>query len=385
MAIYVHSVDRRWWSDLGLAAVLTTAAQAQIRTGHLDHPLAAALTTGALTGGLALRRRFPVVVGGMALTILSLHLLVVGDVESASLAVLIAIMVATFSLGAYGAPREAVSVGLAGLVSLAAVAVVKSKPVGDLLFVAVIMFTPWLAGLELHRRGRRLTQLERHAADLDQQAEQRARAAVGEERTRIARELHDVVAHAMSVIVVQAGAERHVLPDEQAATRAVLETIERTGRQALGEMRRLLGMMRSEDNELALAPQPSLDHLPDLCEQVRAAGLPVELEVSGAVGPIPPGIDVSAYRIVQEALTNALKHAGPARARVRVCYQPQHLAIEIDDDGRGAHGAAHDVGHGLVGMRERVTVYGGELEAGNRSEGSGYAIRVRLPFNQASG
>jgi signal transduction histidine kinase len=260
-----------------------------------------------------------------------------------------------------------------------AIVATKGKPVGDAVFVAIVLFAPWLLGLELHRRAFRVRELVEQAETLGQQAEQRARRAVEEERARIGRELHDVVAHAMSVIVVQAGAERHVLPPEQESTRAVLETIERTGRQALGEMRRLVGMMRSADNLLALAPQPSVTYLLELCDQVRAAGLPVHLEITGDPVQLPPGVDVSAYRIVQEALTNALKHAGPARALVRVSYLPHDLDIEIIDDGRGALSKAPAEGHGLAGMRERVALYGGDLRAGNQASG-GYAIHVRLPL-----
>ncbi len=375
----VCRVTRRGWLDLGIAVALTAASQAEIWTGDLHHVVAAALTTAAVTLGLAGRRRHPAVVGGLALTVLCLHQLVIGDVEHESAFAVLALVVATFSLGAYARSRTAMVVGAAGVLAFALIAVTKAKPIGDVTFVAVVLFAPWVAGLELHRRGRRVLQLEEQARDLGEQAEQRARAAVDEERARIARELHDVVAHAMSVIVVQAGAERHVLPAEAESTRAVLETIERTGRQGLGEMRRLLGMMRSDDTQLALAPQPSLTYLPDLCEQMTAAGLPVELDIAGNPVPLAPGVDVSAYRIVQEALTNALKHAGPARARVRVTYRDADIDIEIADDGRGAAAPPNGSGHGLVGMRERASVYGGELHTGNRAAG-GYAVRVRLPM-----
>jgi signal transduction histidine kinase len=374
-------VTRGRWLDFGVAVGLTVTSQAEIWTAHLRHPIAAAGTTAGVTLALTGRRRWPALVGGLALTVLCLHQLVIGDVEHASAFTVVAIVVATFSLGAHARGRTAFAVGAVGAVGFAVVSAVKGKPIGDFVFVAVVLFAPWLAGLELHRRARRVRQLEAHATDLGQQAERRAHAAVEEERARIARELHDVVAHAMSVIVVQAGAERHVLPAEQESTRVVLETIERTGRQALGEMRRLLGMMRSDDAGLALAPQPSLTYLPDLCQQVRTAGLPVELEVVGPPVPLPPGVDVSAYRIVQEALTNALKHAGPAQARVRVTYRDADLDIEIADDGHGALTTTTPMaGQGLVGMRERVSVYGGELHTGNRDNG-GYAVRVRLPLS----
>jgi signal transduction histidine kinase len=261
-----------------------------------------------------------------------------------------------------------------------AVSVAKGKSIGDLVFVSVVLFAPFVGGSLLHARREHERDLERRAAALERDGVRRAQEAVEAERSRIARELHDVVAHAMSVIVVQAGAERHVLAPEQESTRAVLEAIEHTSRQALGEMRRLLGMMRDTDQVLTLAPQPSLIHLPDLCQQMRSAGLPVALDMDGDLTDLPPGVDVSAYRIVQEALTNALKHAGPASARVVVRQRPGTLEVEVVDDGIGANGADSG-GHGLVGMRERVTVYGGRLETGNRPSG-GYAVRVHLPLGE---
>jgi signal transduction histidine kinase len=182
-------------------------------------------------------------------------------------------------------------------------------------------------------------------------------------------------------MVVQAGAERLALGPGQESTRETLVSIEKTGRQALSEMRRLLGMLRKEDEELALAPMPSLDHLDSLVSHVRQAGLPVELRVEGTRQTLPAGVDISAYRIVQEALTNALRHAGPARARVVVRYGEAEVEVEVADDGRGPQ-EANGSGHGLVGMRERVALYGGELNAGLR-EGGGYAVHARLPFDRA--
>jgi signal transduction histidine kinase len=204
-----------------------------------------------------------------------------------------------------------------------------------------------------------------------------AREAIVEERARIARELHDVIAHNVSMMVVQAGAERRVLDDEQAATREVLETIEQIGRAALTEMRRLVGMLRTDAPD-TLAPQPGLDDVPALVTQIREAGLPVELSIEGERRALPAGIELSAYRIVQEALTNTLKHAGRAHAQVCVRYGPDSLELEIVDDGSAGSERASGGGHGLVGMRERVALYGGRLDAGRRDEG-GYAVHVLLP------
>jgi signal transduction histidine kinase len=216
----------------------------------------------------------------------------------------------------------------------------------------------------------------------ERERDQRARQAVVEERGRIARELHDVVSHAMSTIIVQAGAERLVLQESQRSTREVLAGIESTGRQAMAEMRRLLGVLRDGDVELALAPQPGLAQLDPLLEQVRSAGLPVDVLVEGTPIDLPAGVDVSAFRIVQEGLTNALRHAGAAHASVVVRYRPGEVEVEVCDDGRG--GPAGEAGHGLIGMRERVALFGGELRAGPRPQG-GFAVRARLPVEDGAG
>ena len=200
-----------------------------------------------------------------------------------------------------------------------------------------------------------------------------------DERARIARELHDVVAHGVSVMVVQAGAARSTLSAEErdVGVRAHLESIEGSGRQALSEMRRLLAMLR-EDDELALEPLPGIDQLDALVVAAREASLPVAVQIGGDPQPLPPGIGLTAYRIVQEALTNAIKHAGPASAQVTVRYCPDRLELEVVDDGVGDTGA-NGTGHGLIGMRERTALYGGELHLGSRADG-GYAVRLRLPI-----
>jgi signal transduction histidine kinase len=243
---------------------------------------------------------------------------------------------------------------------------------------------PWIGGRALRSRQLRAEALEDRAAALQRESEERARAAVAEERLRIARELHDVVGHSLGVIVVQAGAERATLAEGQASTRDTLVAIERTGREALSEMRRLLDLMRRDDEQVALAPQPSLTHLDELVEKLRAAGLPVELRFEGKPVSLPPGIDLSAYRIVQEALTNALKHAGPARARVTVRYIQDALELEIADDGPGPGDDSDGGGHGLAGMGERVALYGGTLRTGTRP-GGGYAVSARLPLEVPRG
>jgi signal transduction histidine kinase len=234
----------------------------------------------------------------------------------------------------------------------------------DLTFFVIFMGGPLALGRFMRNRRAR----ERAQAD----------AAVADERVRIARELHDVVSHAISVIVLQARGARRMLTVDPGETRTALDTIERTSEQALAEMRRLLGILRSADDGVALAPQPSLRHLDDLAGEIRASGLPVEVTVDGDARDLPPGVDVSAYRIVQEALTNALKHAGPAHAHVHVRYGDEAVELEVTDDGAGT-GNGGGSGYGLAGMRERVTVYGGDIEAG-AAPGGGYRLRARLPL-----
>jgi signal transduction histidine kinase len=217
----------------------------------------------------------------------------------------------------------------------------------------------------------------RQAEERARRLEEESRAAVAEERSRITRELHDVLAHSVSVMTVQASAVRRLLLPEQEREREALMTVEETGRQALAEMRRLVGIMRDEAEPAARAPQPGLGTLPELVEQVRQSGLPVELTVEGTPVKLPAGVDLSAYRIVQEALTNTLKHAGPAHAWVAVRYAGEDVEIEVANDGK-TNGENDGGGHGLVGMRERVALCGGELQSGPRP-GGGFRIAARLP------
>jgi signal transduction histidine kinase len=231
----------------------------------------------------------------------------------------------------------------------------------------------WVLGDNV-RRQREQAQLAMRLAAAE---EERSRHAVADERVRIARDLHDVVAHTLSVIVLQAGAGRRIAPQQPERAALVLGGIEALGREALGDMRRLVGMLRTSP-ERHHEPQPTLEWLPELADRVRSAGLDVDLRSEGEARPLPPGVDLSAYRIVQEALTNTLRHAGAARAEVVVRYGGAGVEVEVTDDGRGpgANGAAG--GNGLTGMRERVGMFGGELEVGAR-EGGGFRVRAMLP------
>src|SRR5919204_999937 len=223
----------------------------------------------------------------------------------------------------------------------------------------------------------RAAELEEHVARSEARREAEARSAVAEERARIARELHDVVGHSVSVMTVQASGVRRLLRPEQEREREALLIVERTGREALAEMRRMVGVLRRPEEAPALAPQPSLEHLDRLIEQARDAGLAVELKIEGEAVQLPAGIDLTAYRLVQEGLTNALKHARATRAEVLVSYGDGAIEVTVTDNGNGV-GNGDGGGHGLVGMRERVSVYGGDLDAGPQP-GGGYRLRARLP------
>jgi signal transduction histidine kinase len=240
--------------------------------------------------------------------------------------------------------------------------------------VASLVGVPMLFGrIEFNRRRRAREAVERAAHD-----------GVSEERARIARELHDVVAHSMGVMVVQAGAARLVADKDPVAAAAAMTQIEQTGRAGLAEMRRLLGILEHDDGAAPLVPQPGLEQLDDLLETMRATGLHVEAIVEGTPHPLAPGTDLTAYRVVQEALTNTLKHGGRARAQVLIRYDDDHLEIEIADDGRGPPTQGPPTsGLGLIGMRERVGLFGGSLEAGARPEG-GFIVRASIPLTEAT-
>jgi signal transduction histidine kinase len=233
-------------------------------------------------------------------------------------------------------------------------------------------------------RNRRLygEQLEARASALERERNEETRRALAEERLRIAQELHDVVAHSMGVIAVQAGVGAHVIDSEPGEAKKALEAISQTSRSALVEIRRLLGVLR-EDQGVSYVPAPGLADLPRLLRDVASAGLHAEVRVDGTTMELPPGVDFTAYRIVQEALTNVLKHAGRATATVRIGYEDTALRLEILDDGRAVNGRAAPGGHGLVGMRERVGVYGGTFEAGPRT-GGGFRVAVRLPYGETA-
>ncbi|HET6938834.1 MAG TPA: histidine kinase [Nocardioides sp.] len=357
--------------DQALAAVLAGLYAAEVLlTDEVEHHHGSAALVGvAFAATLAVRRTLPLLPLLAAAVVIQLgHTVLPGLAEGG--AFMVALLVSIFSAGSYLTGRQLVLAGVlvAGLVPLAALDPRQPPQVGDWVFFVVFAGTPFVAGILFRRRRERDEQMAALAED-----------AVANERARIARELHDVVAHAISVVVVQARGGRRQLGPEDEVARSAFDAIEHAGEQALVEMRRLLALLRESDDHLTgLAPQAGLGRLDALAGEMTASGLPVQVRREGDPVELPPGIDLSAYRIVQEALTNTLKHAGPARAEVVVRYLPGELELEVSDDGDGT-GVGGGSGRGLAGVRERVDVYGGLLDAGRRPQG-GFLVRARLPL-----
>ena len=253
-------------------------------------------------------------------------------------------------------------------------------------FSIPIFGVAWLIGQGLRWWEANSAALREHIDDLSATEQARAASAVADERARIARELHDVVAHSISVMVVQAGSARLRLRTDPSASELALHSVEQAGRQALAEMRRMLGVLRTDDQGLSLNPQPSLRGLEHLLDQMRGAGLTIEARTDGVPVPLPPGLDLSAYRIIQEALTNALKHAGHTSTMVRVGYQPDRLLLDITNhpgaEQPGGINGKHQAngGHGIIGMRERAALFGGTMKA-EPEPGGGYRVHAALPLS----
>jgi signal transduction histidine kinase len=330
---------------------------------------------------LLARRRFPFAAPAATLLVAVALSYVDGRLVVSTLGTSAAGLAATFLLGNLDDSVRAWT-GLA--IAAGGVAVIVSNDpqhgVGDLVGFPILFGLAWLTGFALRDRVVRADVAEERAARLEQQREADALRAVVEERTRIARELHDIIGHSVSVMTVQASGVRRLLRPEQEQEREALLAVEQTGREALAEMRRVVGALRDPEEGPALAPRPSLSRVDKLVAQARETGLPVDLQIEGEPVPLPAGVDLTAYRLVQEGLTNAIKHAAARHAEVRVRYG-DYVEIEVCDDGRGTDArdsASSGGGHGLVGMRERVSIYGGELEAGPRAEG-GFRLRARLP------
>jgi signal transduction histidine kinase len=391
-----HLGRLRWnqdYADVALALVLTALA---VSTAVRDHYRLDAISISLLilqTLPIALRRRNPMrilIITGSAITLYSLLGYLgpngVGDSNGAY-----GVVVAFYTVAANEPRRRALvaAAATAGcvLASFAAYAAFDSISgwTANLSVTYISFGLAWVIGDNLRVRRAYTAQLEERAVQLEHEREERATQAVAQERARIARELHDVVAHHVSVMVVQAAGARRVIEKDPALARDALQAVEQAGRTALDEMRRMLEVLRAD--EAGVGPQPGLADLDRLVAQVRETGLPVELTFEGMDHrPLPAGMDLAAYRIVQEALTNAVKHAGKATARVTVRHEPDALDIQVTDDGRGAAApllaGAVEGGHGLIGMRERVALYDGALETGPVFPG-GYRVHARFPLEPA--
>ena len=376
-------------SDWLLAAALAAALMLQLGLHGTEGSAALNIAGGLLlTLPLAFRRQAPVAVIAIFCATAILNEALGGalftfpeagapDQDPPLFASLAAGVVASYSVGVYADDRPAVAGLLLGVAGLWAT-VVASDQIEFANFIwsgGLIAATPWFAGRVSRSRRQRIASLE-----LEQ--EQRTQIALADERARIARELHDVVAHSVGVIVVQAQGARRIIHRDPARADDALATIEDTARSALGEMRRSLGVLRSEGEQAARAPQPGVGDIEGLLANARSSGLSVDFTVEGTARPLPQGVDLSAYRIVQEALTNTIKHAGRVRSRVTLRYGDDELVVEVKDDGPGpAADAREAAGHGLVGMRERVAALAGELHAGAGADG-GFLVRACLPLDR---
>jgi len=373
---------RKYWLELAIALLAIVGLVEFAVTRDAPDPTLwfAVPAVAVLVLALFARRRFPFA-GPAAYWLLGAAISFVDAQLIPSMQSLFPVgMAAAFLLGNLRDIRRA-GIGLAVVLGGGAIIVyeIPGHTVAELVFIPLEGIS-WLAGFALHERAEQAEAAEVRATQAERERDAAARVAVAEERARIARELHDIVAHAVSVMVLQVGAVRHKLPDAQAKDRDALKAVEQAGRTALAEMRRLLGAMRSDGDGLDLAPQPGLDGLDSLLEDVGRAGLPVRLHVNGDAFPLPRAIDLSAYRIVQEGLTNALKHARASHADVTVRYHPEEVEVEVLDDGAGT-ATSDGLGHGLVGIRERVKIYGGEMNAGTAPAG-GFVLSARLPLDR---
>ena len=377
-------------ADAALAAAVIVLGQLEVWAPQVMHPGNLAgpawiVSVGYFAVGalVAVRRIWPFGAIVAAFCITTVHVLAAGASEG--LGGFLPVIILTYSVAAYSERRRA----LTGLVLVLVGLVLHEAfdPLNrDMLNLAgaipfdLAAVAAWLGGAYMRTRRLYVAELRDRAERAEREREERVRSATAQERARIARELHDAVAHAMSVIVVQAEAAEEVLGPDSERARLPLQRIQRLGRDGLAEMRTLLGVLR-QDTAPELAPQPGLGSLEELVDHVRAAGLPVALKVEGDPRPLPAGVDISAYRIVQEALTNALRHAHATQATVLVRYGDP-LQLEICDDGVGGSPPAGS-GHGLVGMLERVSLYGGGLEL-NGADGRGFRVRATLPAGQPS-
>lgn len=379
----LSALVRGYWLEAAVAiAALDGALEVAFRQDAANAPQTnawfAAPAVGLMVLTLLARRRWPFAAPAAMWVVAALLSLVDGRLVVFPPSLYAAGIAASFLLG--NIPNGARSrLGLLVVLGGAETVIYNSPSTtpANYVFVPAFFAMAWLGGLALQQRGARAETAELRAASLVRDRESATRAAIADERARIARELHDVLGHSVSVMTIQASAVRRKLTPEQAKERDALLAVEQTGREALAEMRRLVGILRLAEDVPDLEPQPGLAQVSKLVDQARELGLAVELHVEGHPLPLPPGVDLTAYRLVQEGLTNAHKHSNASHTEVRLRYEGDGIEVEVCDDGKGPS-AVNEGGQGLVGMRERVSIYGGEFEAGPRAEG-GYRLRARLP------
>ena len=387
---HLRNLARQYWFDL-LVALLVIAAMVEVALGH-GHSRGAPHTTLwfclpaiAILALLIFARRWFPFAGPALYWVVGAGITFVDPLLIPYANALVPVGLAdAFLLGNLRDVRKA-GAGLAVVVA-SAVTIAYNIPghsISLLVILPLEFAVGWVAGFAVRERAEQAEAAEVRASTAEVERDAAARIAVAEERARIARELHDIVAHAVSVMVLQVGAVRHKLPEARAEEREALSGVERVGRAALAEMRRLLAVMRRDGDPAELAPQPGLDGLGALVNDIGRAGLPVALHVEGEPFALPRGIDLSAYRIAQEALTNALKHADASHADVTICYAPEAVQIQVRDNGHGAV-TSNGHGHGLIGIRERVKLYGGDMTAGT-ADGGGFILSTRLPVPDPRG
>jgi signal transduction histidine kinase len=368
--------------DAFFVALAAASIVELLTTESIDHPAVDIVLALLWSLPYLARRRNATAPPFLAAAALALLGLVEGSGTTDTSMPFLAALVTSVAFGLLPDARNRLAGWIAIVGAAALVDYRSTSTIADFFFTTLILSLAWAFGYLLASRTEQARELRERVARVEQERAAAAERAAAEERTRIARELHDVVAHSISVMVVQTSGVRRLLQGEQEREREALLSVERIGREALAEMRRMLGVMRTgEEQPAALAPQPGLQSLDRLVAQIEEAGLPVTLHIEGDRRELSPGVDLSAYRIVQEGLTNALKHAKGAHADVVVRYVDGAVEVEVSDDGPGVNGSVD--GHGLVGMRERVAVYGGTLEAGPR-EGGGFVLRAQLPAEVSS-
>jgi len=361
--------------DALLAGFLALVVLAEAVTeSAVQRPALHAVVGTTVMLAIAWRRAFPL---SVSVLVVAGNMVLGGN--GGELSVVFGLLVMAFTVGAETEGRRSWA-GLLVLLSFFIVALVVENQAlipGDLGAGVVLIALPWLAGRTLRERAASLATAMSRADRFEEEKLHEAEVAVTKERTRLARELHDVVSHSISVIAIQTQAVRRRLGPDHAREAADLAAVEGAARDAMAEMRRLFGVLREEGEEAALAPQPGLAELDRLLSRVRDTGIQVALDRHGDAIELSPGLDLAAYRIVQEAVTNALRHSGARHLRVRLGYAPGELQVTVEDDGRGVNGRPHD-GHGLRGIRERAELYGGTLDVGT-GDGGGTRVHARLP------